>query len=306
MDGDSTNDDPWDFGTNKQYPALKYGLTAAGQRPTITLSLSPTEIYERVGGATTTAVTATASAAWNRDLVVPVPQDTNAYTVSDITIPAGSLTGTQTLTAENNYTDADDDYTKTMTLSDQPAKIGGETTRADTWVIKSTTADPTLTIKDDDELVQTTGVTATQVGGDVKVDWTKVTGATGYRICWKSGSEDYADARCVTAGDVAAHTIPQAGSGSGRRFIPGTTYTFRVEATKDGVDRGEPSAVVTVVFKGYLVFTPTSVDVNEPLTGSATGTYTVTLDGPPSDDVTIAITASRAATTAAHPSLPIA
>ena len=291
LDGDSTNDDPWDFGTNKQYPALKYGLTAAGQRPTITLSLSPTEIYERVGGATTSAVTATASAAWNRDLVVPVPQDTNAYTVSDITISAGETTGTQTLTAVNNYTDADDDYTKTMTLSgDHPAKIGGETTRADTWVIKSTTADPILTIKDDDELVRTTGVTATQVGGGVKVDWTKVTGATGYRICWKSGSEKYADTRCVTAGDVAAHTIPQAGEGNNRRFIPGTTYTLRVQATKNGVDNGQPSSDATAAFKGYIVISPQTVEVTEPLSGTATGTYSVSLGTLPSADVTITIT----------------
>ena len=59
IDGNAGDDDPWDFGTANQYPALKYGLTADDQRPQIVLTLSPETIYERVGGPTTSTVTAT-------------------------------------------------------------------------------------------------------------------------------------------------------------------------------------------------------------------------------------------------------
>ena len=278
-------DDPWDFGTASQYPALKYGvLAAASQRPVITLTLNPTTIYERVGGATQTTVTVTATTEWNRDLVVEVPKDTGAYTVSDVTIAAGGTSGTQTLAAVNNYTDASN-YSKVMTLATHPAKTGG-TTRTDTWVSKTTATDPVLNIVDDDELSQVTGVTASQEGGGIRVNWTKATGATGYRLYWKSGTEVYADARHVTAGDVATHLIPE----SGNRFAPGTTYTLMVQATKSGADYSQPSADATVAMKGWVVVSTTTVDVVEPLAGAATGTYTVRLGTNPANDVTVTIT----------------
>ena len=48
LDGQTGNDDPWDFGTANQYPALKYGAPVpADQRPTVTLSVSPATIWER-------------------------------------------------------------------------------------------------------------------------------------------------------------------------------------------------------------------------------------------------------------------
>ena len=120
-------DDPWDFGTANQYPALKYGeLTAADQRPVVSLTLSPTTIYERVGGATTSTVTITSTTEWNSGLTVAVPKDATAYTVSDVAIAAGSKSGTQTLAAVNNYTDAAN-YSKAMTLGTHPAKISGTT-----------------------------------------------------------------------------------------------------------------------------------------------------------------------------------
>ena len=48
FDSDGTNDDPWDFGTNIQHPALKYGSHVADdQRVKVTLSLSVSAIWER-------------------------------------------------------------------------------------------------------------------------------------------------------------------------------------------------------------------------------------------------------------------
>ena len=291
----SGNDDPWAFGTANQYPALKYGAQQTSwQWPVVTLSLSPTTIYEAVGGATTSTVTATSTTDWNHDLKVAVPQETTRYTVADITIPAGSTSATATLTAVNNYNcgsaacsttnTAKVDYTKTMTLGTNPATIG-TTTTTDTWVTKGAT-NPTLTITDDDELFQVTGVSASQDGGGIKVDWTKVANATGYKLCWKSGSQSYDSSRCATAGDVETHTIPE----SGTRFVAGTTYTLRVQSTKSGADDGLPSADVTVGFKGWIVVSETSVEVSEPSSGSTTGTYTVKLGSQPANNVTVTIT----------------
>ncbi len=289
--------DPWDFGTANQYPALKYGgLTAAEQRPVISLTLNPTTIYERVGGATTSTVTITATTEWNQGLTVAAPQDTGAYTVGDVTIAAGSTSGTETLTAVNNYTDASN-YSKAMTLGTHPAKISGTTTTTETWVSSTTATAPVLNIVDDDELAQVTGVTAAQEGGGIRVNWTKVTGATGYWLYWKSGSEVYDDARHVTAGDVATHLIPE----SGNCFTPGTTYTLMVQATKSGADYSQPSADATAAFKGWVVVSSTAVDVAEPLTGSTTGTYTVKLGTLPANDVTVTIT-RKAGTHQSRPS----
>ena len=284
IDNTTGNDDPWAFGTANQYPALKYGAQMTSRQwPVVALSLSPSTIYESVGGATTTTVSASSTTEWNHDLKVAVPKEATRYTVGDITISAGSQSGSTTLTAVNNTTDAAN-YTKTMTLAAHPATIG-TTTTTDTWVT-SGTSHPTLTINDDDELTQVTGVTATQEGTGVKVSWTKVTGATGYDIYWKSGTQSYDSTRKVTVADVATHTIPQ----SGTRFVPGTTYTLQVRATKSGVDDGPASTAATVAFKAWVVVSATSVDVAEPSSGSTTGTYTVKLSHAPTADVTVTIT----------------
>ena len=296
IDGNAGDDDPWDFGTANQYPALKYGLTADDQRPQIVLTLSPETIYERVGGPTTSTVTATIASqiGWNRALDVSIPQEATRYTVGDATIAAGDRTGSATLTAVNNYTDASN-YSEAITLVTHPAKISGTTT-TDYWVSAGVGSAPTITIVDDDELAQVIGVTASQEDGGIRVNWTKATGATGYRLYWKSGSESYDDARHVTAGDVATHLIPESGS----RFTPGATYTLMIQATKTGADYGKPSADATVAFKGWIVVSLTAIDVAEPLTGTTTGTYTVKLGTLPIQSVTVTIT-RKAGTHASRP-----
>ena len=75
--------DGWDFGTADQYPALKYGgLTAADQRPVVNLTASPTTIYEAVGGATSSTLTATLSGEWNNDVTVTLPAASEQLTVT--------------------------------------------------------------------------------------------------------------------------------------------------------------------------------------------------------------------------------
>ena len=396
FDNDSTNEDPWDFGDANQYPALKYGgHTPADQRPTVNITASPTTIYEAVGGATSSTVTATLSTKWNKDVAVTIPAAADGLTVTssplsftsgasgnwgtaqtatvklaadpgsgktvvvdftrldvndpevtpkylsftggasgtwntaqtisvkflaepaadttrvtiegtgssktykvdvsayrrayDLGKPAvivaeGAKTGTETLTAQNDYNDLAN-ATATLTLATHP-------TDSD-WISKGTGTAPSLTINDDDELGQVTGVAVVQKtdiagnpAGGATVTWTKVTGATGYIIEWKSGTEIYDSSRRLVAGDVATYDIPDSS------LTPGTTYYIRVYATKSGADHGLPSDEITRTYTGWLVITPAaaSLTITEPNTGTATGTYTVKLSVQPSASVTVALT----------------
>ena len=113
LDGVTGGDDPWDFGTSSQYPVIKYkSYSTALQRGVVTLTASPAVIYESVGGPTQTTITATLNAARTTDTTVELPANANAYTMTPtnrrIVIPHGALTGTLTLTAVNNTTDAAD------------------------------------------------------------------------------------------------------------------------------------------------------------------------------------------------------
>ena len=103
-DDDATTgtDDPWNFGTTVQFPALKYGSpaeTPTQQQPaTFTLAASDTTIYESTEGgstrATSTTVTATLNAAKGYDITITLPGNA-AYTPASpsITVSDGSTTG---------------------------------------------------------------------------------------------------------------------------------------------------------------------------------------------------------------------
>ena len=109
------NDDPWDFGSNRQYPVLQYDFTQAqinaqklGQKK-LTLVLSPSSIAENAGVST---VTATLSASLSAALTVTVsvtpvsPAVEDDYTLSGTTLVFAAnttaSTGTVTITAADN------------------------------------------------------------------------------------------------------------------------------------------------------------------------------------------------------------
>ena len=231
-------DNPWDFGTGDQYPVLDYGILAKGeQRPVITLTLNPLTIYESVGGVTESTVTASSTAEWNHPLTVQVPQDIARYTVSNIAIAEGSKSGTETLTAINNKVDASD-YVKTLNLVMHPAKIGSPAT-TETWASRGS-PNPTLTIKDDDELAKPTGLKLSVDGTKIQADWTSVTGATGYRVewntsdVWTSIGPDQRDN--VSGGSTVTYVIDPSTA-----LLPNQQYYVRVIATKSNVDDSVPS-----------------------------------------------------------------
>ncbi len=101
---------------------------------------------------------------------------------------------------------------------------------------------------------QVTGVSVSAGVGTLDVSWTAVTGATGYKLQWKSGSQDYDGSRQGTVGAVTSHTIPS--------LTAGTQYTVRVIATKTNADDGTPSAEVTGTPKAAAPAKVTGVSVS--------------------------------------------
>ena len=79
---------------------------------------------------------------------------------------------------------------------------------------------------------QVTGVRVAPGDGELTVSWNAVTGASGYKVQWKSGTQGYDAARRQAAATTASHTIPN--------LAAGTAYTVRVIATFAG-EEGEPA-----------------------------------------------------------------
>ena len=218
LDGQTGNDDPWAFGTRSQYPVLKYGgQTASQQRVTVTLTASPTTIWERAlttpSRVNATTLTVTPDSAWDKQIVITLPSRATVYTLgaSTLTFNAGSTTAqTTTMTAVNNYADAANTVISPVITADSP------------WVTIGTI--PTITINDDDELTKPTGVRLSVDGTKIRVDWTAVTGATGYKVQWNSTSSTSwtsPSEGTVSSGSTVTYTINPTPALS--RPTPGTT-----------------------------------------------------------------------------------
>ena len=84
---------------------------------------------------------------------------------------------------------------------------------------------------------QVTNVTVAADVGQLTVSWDEVSGASGYKVQWKSGNEEFntTDQHVITGGSTTTYTIPS--------LAPGTEYMVQVSATKANarVD-GAPSA----------------------------------------------------------------
>ena len=86
---------------------------------------------------------------------------------------------------------------------------------------------------------QVTGVSASGGVGQVSVNWAAVSGAHGYKVQWKSGSQSFGAGRQIVIADGAATTATIPG------LSPSTQYTVRVIATKRLAPDGPPSAEAT-------------------------------------------------------------
>ena len=85
---------------------------------------------------------------------------------------------------------------------------------------------------------QVTGVAVNAGFEELDVSWTAVSDASGYKVQWKSGAQDYDEARLVTllGSATTSYTIID--------LTTDAEYTIRVIATKDHADDGEPSEEV--------------------------------------------------------------
>ena len=239
VDGDSTNDDPWHFGTSSQYPALHYGShVLTKQRASTTIAAAPTTIWERdssrLSRSTSTDVTATLSHAWEDDLTVTLPTPVaGLYTLSTttITFAAGTTTPSRAVT----MTAVDDTIDQ---VSPDSRSVSISTTTIDSYVVALNVTTPTITINDDDNVHKVTGVTAQRVGNSTttaRISWNVATGTDAYKVQWKSGTESYDSSRQVVVSGHTATTTVVTG------LTPGTAYTFRVIGAATGELDAPPS-----------------------------------------------------------------
>ena len=117
--------------------------------------------------------------------------------------------------------------------------------------------------------------------GALSVRWTAVSDATGYKVRWKSGGENYNAGReaSITSGSTNNYTISGLNNG--------TQYLVRVIATKTGANDGPPSLETSGTpspIPPSVTFGPGSFTASE---NGATAKVTVELSVPAADDVTI-------------------
>ena len=247
VDGVTGDDDPWDFGTASQYPVLDFGEhVVTKQRATVTITASPTTIWERAASALTPArvnastITATLSGAWEQDVTVTPPAAVSGlYTLGSatISIAAGATVGTTTLAAVDDTVDqAGSPGSRSIPLSN---------TTIDTPAIGVTVTNAAITLNDDDNVSKTTGVRLSVDGTKIRADWTAAAGATGYRVEWNTadsgwGSIPAAQKASVTGGSATNYKIDPTPALSAN-----TAYYVRVISTKTNELDAPPSDVVS-------------------------------------------------------------
>ena len=126
-----------------------------------------------------------------------------------------------------------------------------------------------VTVSDNDT-ARVTGLTVTPGNARLVTNWTAVDNATGYKVQWKSGGQNYntgSRQSTVTSGSTTSHTITG--------LANGTEYTVRVSATRTGANDGPPSAEETgtpavPTAPGVTVSTTALTVTEQDSTGTAT------------------------------------
>ena len=231
-----------------------------------TLVLSPASISENGGVATVTATLSSAVSTAVRITVSTTPVqpavdgDFSVSSAKTLIIAANGTTstGVVTIRAVNNAVNA----------LDKQVKVSGTVDAA----AANTVAGPAaaiLTITDDDYTAR--GVAVTSDVDILTVTWDAIIGATGYKVQWKSGTQNYPSA------DLAQSTHGQATIFSGTitsyditGLTFGRAYTVRVITTRTNLADSSPSAEVT---RTPVLATPTGVGVM-----AGVDTLTVTWD----------------------------
>ena len=204
--------------SNEPMARLTFVLTATEARPTVSLSASPDPVDE---GSPVT-VTATLSQALADDVTIPLTLTAGKAEPDDygplesILIVAGLTTGTGEVTTAD---DADhDDETFTVALGRLPPSVAaGVPSSVEVTIRDAGPAPPARP----GPLVVTPG------DGMLEVSWAAVPGAERYTVQWRSGSEEYSDAR---------QQIVETPSATLSELTNGVAYTVRVRASNAGGD----------------------------------------------------------------------
>ena len=165
-------------------------------------------------------VTVTVAGHARTDLTVTPDPATLTFTSTN-----WSTAQTVTVTADDDADTTDDTVTLTHSAESTDGNYNGVGI-----------ADVAVTVTDND-LVQVTGVAVEPGNARLAVSWTAVGNATGYKVQWKSGSENYntTDRQAtIASGSTTSHTITG--------LANATRYTVRVSATRTGASDGPPSA----------------------------------------------------------------
>ena len=142
-----------------------------------------------------------------------------------------------------------------------------------------------VTVSDNDT-ARVTGVSVASGNARLVTNWTAVDNATGYKVQWKSGSQNYntgSRQSTVTSGTTTSHTITG--------LVNGTEYTVRVSATRTDANDGPPSAEAkgtpaVPIAPGVTVSTTALTVTEQDTTGDG---YTVVLDTEPTANVTVTV-----------------
>ena len=221
VNGNSTADEhPWTFGASDQYPVLKYaGMDTTAQ---FVAQLTPPGVPQ---GVTLTTSWDTLIVRWN------AVRNATGYKV-------------QWKSGDQNYA-----ASRQASVTDTSSKISGlavgTTYTVRVIATKTGAADGLPSTEVTGSLGAPRNVRVTPGVDSLTVTWDAVSGASGYRVQWKSGEENYPTA------DRQGNTYGQATIGDWNtttytieNLITGTRYTVHVIATRTGMTDSAPSAEV--------------------------------------------------------------
>ena len=196
------------------------GVTVSEPSLTVTEEDTTGDTYSVVLDSAPTASVTIAIGGHSGTDVTPAPASlafttTNWSSPQTVTVTAGDDTDTtdDSVTLEHTATSTDSDYSGIAI------------------------DDVSVTVEDNDT-AQVTGLGLTAGNAQLMVYWTAVSNATGYQVQWKSGSQNYNNARraLIDSGTTASYTITS--------LANGTEYTVRVRATRMGYNNGAHSTEV--------------------------------------------------------------
>ena len=157
---------------------------------------------------------------------------------TDVTVNPSTLTFTRTnwdtaqvvtVTAGTDADGMDDSATVSHTIT--TAAVGYPTTLSI----------PNVSVNVNDAMMLGTpgNVQVTAFMNSLEVSWDQVTDADGYKVQWKTGSQEYNAGATINSGTTTTHKITG--------LTAGMTYTIRVLATRNNYDDSDPSTEQTGV-----------------------------------------------------------